>query len=176
MKQNKQKNINHGFTLIEMLVVVLIIGILAGIALPQYENAVEKSKASEALIILKSLKDQQALCFLEKGPDAGECMQGTIGDGKNIFTYADMLEGESDPDCDDAICGPATDNFSYGLDGEFIFARRRPIYTKYVLTTTMDESNDTWYNKIFCDNHSDTKNYCKIIGFTKEYNGSWVQP
>ena len=55
---------NKGFTLIEMLVVVLIIGILAGIALPQYNKAVEKAKLSEALINAKAMQEAVKRFFL----------------------------------------------------------------------------------------------------------------
>ncbi len=60
---------NKAFTLIELLVVVLIIGILASIAVPQYQMAVEKSRASEAFTILKSLKQAYDVYYLSNPSD-----------------------------------------------------------------------------------------------------------
>lgn len=56
-----------GFTLIELLVVVLIIGILAAIALPMYTKAVEKTRAAEALLLVKSLEEAMQRYTLEQG-------------------------------------------------------------------------------------------------------------
>ena len=74
---------NKAFTLIELLVVVLIIGILSAVALPQYQQAVEKARAAEALSNIASFSkavqvwklghpDVQNRTFTGNGTGVGE--------------------------------------------------------------------------------------------------------
>jgi prepilin-type N-terminal cleavage/methylation domain-containing protein len=64
--QNRKTG-EEGFTLIEMLVVVLIIGILAAIALPQYQAAVLKSRFATVMQNTKILKEAEERYYLING-------------------------------------------------------------------------------------------------------------
>ena len=54
-----------GFTLIEVLIVVIILGILATIAVPQFTRVVERARRGEALTIMAGVQTGQRLYSLE---------------------------------------------------------------------------------------------------------------
>ena len=69
-----------GFLLIELLVVVLIIGILAAIALPQYQKAVERSRMAEAIQILGDFATAQSIYYMQHNEFARNIGQLNEGD------------------------------------------------------------------------------------------------
>ena len=84
---------NQAFTLIELLVVVLIIGILAAIAVPQYQKAVEKSKAVQAISIMKSFAQAIRVYYLANGklPESFEVLDVSLdGWTGNTRWYYDL--------------------------------------------------------------------------------------
>ena len=81
-------NNEKAFTLIELLVVVLIIGILAAVALPQYNKAVAKSRAVEIVSFAHSLLQATDLYLLEHGFPSGESY--VVLYGKNVHSPLDI--------------------------------------------------------------------------------------
>ena len=74
MKKILQK-INQGFTLVEILVVVVIIGILAAIAIPTYFKLTENTYAKEAEIQIKNMAKSASTYILENGETPPDCWE-----------------------------------------------------------------------------------------------------
>ncbi|MGO1502963.1 MAG: pilin [Marinobacter sp.] len=95
-------NINHaqkGFTLIELMIVVAIIGILAAVAIPQYQNYIAKSQVTRVMQESGAIKTAVEACIndgrLTVGDGAGQCDPGATG--SNLITGSSQITGVTVP-------------------------------------------------------------------------------
>jgi type IV pilus assembly protein PilA len=73
MNSMSMKKVQQGFTLIELMIVVAIIGILAAVAIPAYQDYTVKARIGNALTAVDSLKTAVGLCAQEAGGVLDTC-------------------------------------------------------------------------------------------------------
>ncbi len=66
-----RKYLNKAFTMVEVIIVIVILGVIASLAIPRFMGQNEKAICGEAVGLLSTLRGAQARYFLERGAYAG---------------------------------------------------------------------------------------------------------
>ncbi|ENZ7000290.1 pilin [Neisseria gonorrhoeae] len=76
--------LQKGFTLIELMIVIAIVGILAAVALPAYQDYTARAQVSEAILLAEGQKSAVTEYYLNNGkwPADNGAADGTGNDGK----------------------------------------------------------------------------------------------
>jgi type IV pilus assembly protein PilA len=111
MAMNK---VQKGFTLIELMIVVAIIGILAAVAIPQYQDYTIKAKVANAMTAVDSMKTAVALCAQEAGGVLTGCDAGSNGVPASLTATKEVASATV---TDGVIAATLATGIGSGVDG-----------------------------------------------------------
>jgi type IV pilus assembly protein PilE len=100
MYQHKPKGAHTGFTLIEVMIVVVIVGVLLAIAVPSYQNSMQKGRRSEARAVLLDAANRQEQYMLDRGTYTGDMEDLGFGADPYITENGDGYYSVSADACD----------------------------------------------------------------------------
>lgn len=141
-----------GFTLIELMIVVAIIGILASIALPAYQNYLLRAQFTETIVGTSALKMAVEICIQSQGlTQVGVCDQGAKGIPANVSAGVKLVGL--------ALTGSAPERGpGAGRTGDtFIITATAPTDSRnngetFTLTGTLQTSGRVTWDKGVCSN------------------------
>ncbi len=134
---------DKGFTLIELMIVVIIIGILAAVAIPMYQVVPERSRATEAVAGLDSVRNALRVYYAEHGSysnvsfvdDARVTVAGILG-----IKDEDLSGRFFSSECYTFQGAPTANTFTVECDGAASTAPKASYASNIVVT--IDESGE----------------------------------
>ena len=111
-----------GFTLVEIMITVVIIGVIAVLAIPRYTNSVERTRASDGVQILRTLFEAQELYFVEHNfyTDDSEALEI---DPNEIFSqYFDSIKISSVADNLAEVTRKGSPTYTLSIDIEAVIS------------------------------------------------------
>lgn len=112
----------RGFTLIELMITIVVISILAAVALPAYNDYIQRGKITEALANLSDMRVKLEQYFQDNRTYVGACATGTIAplpdsSSAKYFTYScPVLTATAYTVQADGVASEGMSGFTYTID------------------------------------------------------------
>lgn len=120
-----------GFTLIELMIVVAIIGILAAIAIPQYQNYVTKSQVTRVIGETGSMRTLVDLCLTDNNECAFQIPESSLlGAGDAIEFKNNGKTGEKKPILAFTTDGAGTITATFGSSASSVLRNQTIVWTR----------------------------------------------